>query len=137
MNENYHEDIEYYDMEAFEKRLNKRLDKLEHRIDIILEEAEDNNKRIKGIQFGFARSRIIRLIRLGIIALIFWYLYSTFISPIVSTVGDTYYRATNLLDRVDGASQETQETRERLQNFIPDFNAALERIRPSENESSN
>lgn len=78
------EEIEYYDMSAFERRLMKRVNFMDNKLDRILDMTGDSNARIRGIQFQYTRRTLSTLIKWGIIIGGIAYIYFSFIQPIMN-----------------------------------------------------
>jgi len=114
------EEFEYYNMEALEKQIMKKLNVMEEKMDTILHEVEDNQHRLKGIQFQFTRALIIRLIKLAFITFVIWYVYTNFISPMIIGAGNKYYQAEQLLDRVDSVNTSSEGLLDRVKTFFPE-----------------
>ncbi len=130
------EELEYYNMDLFERKVMKRLDQLDEKIDTVLHEVEDNQHRLKGIQFQFTRALIIRLIKLGFIVAVIWYVYNNFISPIIIGAGDKYYQAENMMNRIDSVRGESDGLMETAKGLFPDIGSALDSIRPDTSTST-
>lgn len=126
------EEIEYYDMSAFETKILRRLDVLESKIDTVLHEVEDNQHRLKGIQFQFTRQLIMRVIKLVIIAFIVFYVYNKFISPILIGASNKYHQAERLLNRFDAASESTDSISEKAKNTWSNIGDSLNQLRPGQ-----
>ena len=78
------EETEYYDMSAFERRLMRRVNFMDNKLDRILDMAGDHNTRIRSIQFQYTRQTLFWLIKWGLIIGFLAYFYFNFIQPITN-----------------------------------------------------
>ena len=128
--EHTEEDIEYYDMSYLESKLFKRLGVLEDKMDAILEEVEDNNNRLKSIQFQFTRQTILRVLKWAIILGLVYFFYTQLVEPIVSQFSGMYYEQTG---------QDSGDAGSIFQNILdmfPNMGNALDDVRPGTDTAS-
>ena len=130
------EEMEFYDMNNFENKLIKKLDQLETKLDAVMEEVEDNNHRLKGIQFQFTRALIIRLIKWGIIIGFLYWLYNGFIGPAIGTVADKYFQVNSLIDRVESVNNNTDSFGETVDKMFPNAGNVLNNFRAGSTDES-
>lgn len=78
------EETEYYDMSAFERRLMRRVNYMDNKLDRILDLSGDHNSRVRSIQFQYTQRAFFRLIKWGIIIGGIAYIYFNFIQPITN-----------------------------------------------------
>jgi len=130
------EEYEYYNMEQLEKQLMKKLAIIEEKVDTVLNEVEDNQHRLKDIQFQFTRALIIRLIKLAFIVTIIWYVYNNFVSPVLVTASEKYFQLENTLDRVDAVRNTEDSLLDTAKKLFPNAGSALDNIRPGTEDSS-
>ena len=82
------EETEYYDMSAFERRLMRRVNLMDNKLDRILDLAGDHNSRIRSIQFQYTKRTLFTLIKWGLIIFVVLYVYFNFIRPITSPTSE-------------------------------------------------
>lgn len=133
--EHVQEEMEFYDMGNLESKLFKKLSVIEDKLDAVMSEVEDNNHRLKNIQFQFTRQLIIRLIKWGIIIGFVYWLYSSFIGPIVEKAGDKYFQIDSALNRLDQVNSNTSSFGETIDKLFPNASNVLETLRPGQTES--
>jgi len=113
------EEYEFYDMSEFEKKLFNRVAVLEDKIDAVLSEVEDNNHRLKNIQFQFTRALLIRVFKWLLIFGVLYYVYISFIEPVIFKAGEVYTDYEILQQRLQLGADSDQSTIDRLKKFFP------------------
>lgn len=118
-------------MGNLEDKLFKRLSMLESKVDSVLEEVQDNNERIKNIQFQFTKQTIIRVVKWAIIIGLAYFVYSQLIEPVVSQVAGMYIGQG---EQEAGGAESIFRT---IMDLFPEAGDALDTLRPgTENASS-
>lgn len=124
------EEMEFYDMGNLEDKLFKRLSMLESKVDSVLEEVQDNNERIKNIQFQFTKQTIIRVVKWAIIIGLAYFVYSQLIEPVVSQVAGMYIGQG---EQEAGGAESIFRT---IMDLFPEAGDALDTLRPGTDTAS-
>ena len=128
--EHVEEEIEFYDMENLEQKLLKKIQGIEEKLDVVLEEVNESNRRVGNIQAQFTRQLIFRIVKWAIILGFIWWLYVNFVGPMVSVVSEKYFQISSLIERGDAINGNTESLGETIGDFFPEAANALEKLRP-------
>lgn len=114
------EEYEFYDMSEFEKKVFRKMSVLEDKIDAVLTETQDNNHKLKAIQFQFTRALIIRLIRLAVIVGVLYLVYINVLAPLLERATNAYSSFEQVQMRLD--ADPNASIIDQVQQFFPGQN---------------